>query len=500
MAEPGGICISGSAYDQVETKLTIGFQDIGPQAVKNIDKPVAAYRLVPGSEAAPTKPSARSRRMPAIAAAVVLLALGAGGYWAWDNSRLPTVEAASLKKMAFPLPTEPSIAVLPFNNLTGDADQDIMIDGLVEEIITSLSKVPNLFVVARNSTFSYKGKAVKVSQVAEELGVRYVLEGSVRGSGDNARFTAQLIDAVAGHHLWAESYDREIKDILDLQSEIALQIVTELDVELVSGEWARLQRRTTSSPEAYEIFLRARAHTGGGKEGLVAKIRMYEQAIELDPNFAAAWANLADRTAGMGRQGYVDMDPAYAEGERLARKAIALDDTFSGAYLALSTIHRWRGEFDESLALVEKALARAPNDAEANLFKGRMARLAPGRAEEAIPVIKKAMRLNPHYPLNYLNQLGWAYLAAGQYQEAHEVYLEYALRRPNSHGPHMRLAMTYSLLDQPEKARAEAAESLRIRPERTIAQHIKLAPYRDSNPALIKLEVDAMRAAGFPEE
>ena len=196
--------------------------------------------------------------MPAIAAAAAVLValIAGGGYWAWDNSRLPTVGAASLEKMAFPLPTEPSIAVLPFDNLTGDADQDIMIDGLVADIITSLSNIPNLFVIARNSTFTYKGKAVKVSQVADELGVRYVLEGSVRLSGDTARVNAQLIDAVAGHHVWAERYDRDMGDIFALQDDISVEVVTAVEVKLVSGELASIQRGTTSSAEANKLYLR----------------------------------------------------------------------------------------------------------------------------------------------------------------------------------------------------------------------------------------------------
>ena len=293
MADPGGICISGTAHDHLTNKIDVGYQDLGEQTVKNIAKPVRAYRVLLEEGAAGTMARSPARQWRA-AAAITLLAIGAGGYWAWDNSRLPTVEAASIDRMAFPLPDKPSIAVLPFRNLTGDPDQDIMIDGLVEDIITSLSNIPNLFVIARNSTFTYKGKAVKVSQVAEELGVRYVLEGSVRLSSDTARVNAQLIDAVAGHHVWAERYDRNMGDFFALQDDISVDVVTAVEVKLVSGEMARIRRGTTSSAEAYGLYLRGVQHySGSSKEDTALARQLFEEAVELDASFAAAWARLS---------------------------------------------------------------------------------------------------------------------------------------------------------------------------------------------------------------
>ncbi len=209
---------------------------------------------------------------------------------------------------------------------------------------------------------------------------------------------------------------------------------------------------------------------------------------------------MAINYARMGRIGLEDRDLAYSRAEELSLKAIAADEAYSGAYLALSTVHRFRGEFEESLALVEKALSLAPSDANAIMYKGRMLRLLPGRAEEAITTIKSAMRLNPFYPANYLSQLSWAYFAAGRYQEAHDVGLEYATRRPNRDHAHWRLAMTYSILGHPDKAHDEAEETLRLNPNRTIAKTLKLSPYANSNPALIGVEIEAMRAAGFPEK
>ncbi len=246
LAEPQGICISGSAFEQVRDKLELGFEDLGDQQVKNIDRPVRAYRVLSDPDdagkivTAPTKRATRWK-VPALAAALVVI-IAAGGL-AWWQPWAPDVEPASVERMAFPLPEKPSIAVLPFDNLSGDPEQDYFGDGIAENIITALSKIPDMFVIARNSSFTYKGKPVKVQQVAEELGVRYVLEGSVQRSGDQVRVTAQLIDAVTGHHLWAERYDRQLTDIFALQDDIAQNIVTALEVKLTAGEQARVWRR-----------------------------------------------------------------------------------------------------------------------------------------------------------------------------------------------------------------------------------------------------------------
>jgi TolB-like protein/Tfp pilus assembly protein PilF len=500
LAEPGGICISRAVRDQVRDRMDIDLEDMGEVEVKNIARPVWVFRVRADGvlSSSPISKTVINHRLLGSAVVLIAMAMGAGVWW-WQPWAA-RVEQASVARMAFPLPNKPSIAVLPFDNLSGEPKLGILVDGLVEEIITSLSKIPRVFVISRNSTFTYKGRAVKVRSVAEDLGVRYVLEGSVRKSGPKLRFTAQLIDTVKGHHMWAESYDRELKEILTLQSEIALQIVTELDVKLVSGELARLQRGTTSSPDAYEAFLKAEAAPTDTKENNVAQIRMYLQATKLDSNFAAAWAAAAIRQARLGRIGLEDRDVAYRKAETLARKAIAANDTYPGAYLALSTVHRFRGEFKESLKLVEKAIALAPNDAEAIMYKGRMLRLLPGRASEAIPLIKSAMRLNPHYPPVYVAQLSWAYFAAGRYPEAHETALEYAKRKPNRDHAHWRLALTHSLLGQPDKARDAAARAIQLNPNRTIERTIKLSPYAKSNPALLKAEIEAMRAAGFPEK
>ncbi len=402
--------------------------------------------------------------------------------------------------MSYPLPQQPSIAVLPFANLATDEVPDVVVDGLVEEIITSLTKIPKVFIIDGNSTFTYKGRAMAAAEVAEDLGVRFVMSGSVRGSGDHVRITVALSDALQGRQVWAESYNRGVDDVLALQTEVARRVVSELNVELVSGELARLQENTTNDPAAYILFLEAQAAPRSSREDVLHRIQLYQQSLDQDPDFAAARAAWAIDLAQMGRTGLADRDTVYTQAEELARAAIESKPGYSGAYLALSTVYRFRGEFDQSLALVEQALEIAPNDADAVLYKGRMLRLLPGRAEEAIATIEQAMRLNPYYPPDYLSQLSWAYFAAERYEEAHAIGLDYAALRPNHDHAHWRLAMTYSILGAPEKAAEEVATTLRLNPKRTIETTLAASPYAKSNPKLMEAEIAAMRTAGFPEQ
>jgi len=295
LAEAGGVCISGSVFEQIKHKLSLGFEDMGQQQVKNIAEPVSAYRLVPGrvsvsagATAAATSSRVRHWRIPAMAAAVALI-FAAGGLAIWRPWE-PRMESASLERMAFPLPDKPSIAVLPFVNLSGDATQDYLGEGIADNIITALSRISEMFVIARTSTFTYKGKAVKVQQVAEELGIRYVLEGSVQRSGDRVRVTAQLIDALTGHHLWAERYERELKDAFSLQDDITLNVVTELAVKLTEGAGARIQRGNTNNPEAYQLVRRGIDHFFRfTKEDNAEARRMFQKAVEVDTNYAVGW-------------------------------------------------------------------------------------------------------------------------------------------------------------------------------------------------------------------
>ena len=305
LADPGGICISGSAYEQIENKLALGYDYIGEHTVKNIVKPIRVYRVPTGPEilqkVTEEKRPAPSWQRTALAVVIALVVV-AGGVAIWKTYRpSPQMEVASVEKMAFPLPDKPSIAVLPFTNLSDDPEQDYFSDGLTEEIISALGSVPRLFVIARNSTFTYKGKPVKVQQVAEELGVRYVLEGSVRKSGDKMRITAQLIDALNGHHLWAKRYDRNLSDIFAVQDEITKKIITAMQVKLTEGEQIRAAARGTANLEAYLKCLQAKEYIQlVNIESIALAKQLAEEAIALDPEYAWAYYTLGTAPHGGG--------------------------------------------------------------------------------------------------------------------------------------------------------------------------------------------------------
>ena len=302
LAEGGGICISGTAYDQVENKLGLEYEYLGEQEVKNIEKPVRVYRVLsfPGAAAhrvvrAKSATERKWRKAALVIAAVVVL--GAGALLIWNfflRLTPPSVEVASKEKMAFPLPDKPSIAVLPFVNLSGDPEQEYFSDGITEDLITDLSKVSGIFVIARNSTFAYKGKPVKIRQVAEELGVRYVLEGSVRKADKQVRINAQLIDATSGHHLWADRYDGRMGNIFSLQDKITQKIVSALAVKLTSTEQEQVSRKDTDNIEAYDAFLQGWEHYLRSTEKDLGKaVSFFKRAIELDTNYGQAYAALA---------------------------------------------------------------------------------------------------------------------------------------------------------------------------------------------------------------
>ena len=300
LADGGGICVSRSAHDQVKNKLDVGYQDLGQRGVENIPEPVRVYRVV--LEPDPKwkmigKIWSRMKQWQKVALTIGIALLQVGGGLVvkkyFDRPPSPPVATASVQKAALPLPDKPSIAVLPFENMTGDPKQEYFADGFTEQIITSLSKIPALFVISRNSTFSYKGKPVKVQQVSEELGVRYVLEGSVQKSSNRIRINVQLIDAISGQHVWAESYDRDLKDIFGLQDEVILKITSAMSVNLTAGEQARAWAEGTKSLEAYLKLMQGREYRyKGNRESNALARRMAEEAIALDPKYAEAYVLL----------------------------------------------------------------------------------------------------------------------------------------------------------------------------------------------------------------
>ena len=502
LAKPGGICISRTAYDHVKNKLKLGYEYLGVHSVKNISEPVKVYRVLTEPEAVgkvigEKRFLGRVSRKTAIAAIIVLVIV-AGGLIGWNIylQQSKKIEPASLDKMAYPLPDKPSIAVLPFNNMSGDPTKDYLSDGLTEEIINGLSKSNNLFVIARNSTFTYKGKAVKVQQVAEDLGVQYVLEGSIQWSGDRIRITAQLIDALNGHHLFSEKYDRELKDIFALQDEITMKVMTGIGITLRGGETAWRSKKGTKNLEAFLKWMQAVAYSQNfNKENAIMIRRLCNEALTLDPDYANAYASIASANI---IEVYVGASKSpresLAQAEKMAVKALELDDSNVGALIQLSIIYVFRRQFDKALIQAEHALALAPNSAFAN-FMLRTALMHSERFEEAISYFNKSLRMNPILPFSQLlNNLGSAYRWLGRYDKAIAAYKKLFQFAPDHLPGHANLAATYIMAGREEQARAEAAEVMRIDPKSSLENFARSFPYRKE---LVDELVIAWRKAGL---
>jgi len=488
LADSGGICISKTAFDQIETKLPLGYEYLGEQSVKNIPKPVGAYRVLmqprvtvadePGKE----KPAnLRSRAIIVGSVAVILVAVVVG-FWQFYNRR-SSVDPASLEKMAYPLPDKPSIAVLPFVNMSGDREQEYFSDGITEDLIVDLSKISGLFVIARNSVFVYKGKPVKIAEVGRELGVRYVLEGSVRMADNKIRITAQLVDASTEGHLWAQRYDRDLKDIFSLQDDVTQRIVAALSVKVTEDEQKRLLRRYTDNMEAYDYYLRGLEYFSKlTKETNILARKMLQRAIDLDPQFAAAYALLGLAHSQEWTQGWSQDSQPLEHAFELAQKAIALDETLPLGYAILGEVYLHKKKHEKAIAAQQKAIALSPNDADGIAGLGGILTWA-GRPEETIGLAKKAMRLNPMYPTEYLWNLGHAYYLMGRIEEAVETLNRARDRSPEYIPVIAYLAASYAELGRMEEARTLAAQFNRLSPRTSIDVWRHRLPYKDKKVA-----------------
>jgi len=394
-----------------------------------------------------------------------------------------------------PLPDKPSIVVLPFVNLSEDPKQEYFSDGITEDLITDLSRISGLFVIARNSAFFYKGKAIKVGDISKELGVRYVLEGRVRKADDRVRITAQLVDATTGHHLWAERYDRSLRDIFALQDEIRQKIVATLKLQLTLREQGYLARKSTDNLEAYDSFLRGSEYFFRfTKETNVQARQMFERALELDPEYAEAYA-LLGWTYLMEWISQWSQDPqALERASEMAQRAIALDDSLPTPHSTLSQAYLWKRQHEQAIAEGERAIVLGPNSADDYVHLARTLNFA-GKPEEAVGLVEKAMHLNPRYPAWYLFELGFAYRLMGRHEEAIVTLKKVIIRNPNFPVAHMQLAAVYSELGRGEEARAEAAEILRISPNFSLEGSRQRAPYKDQ--ARFEGYLAALRQAGL---
>jgi adenylate cyclase len=503
LAEGGGICISGTAFDQVKNKLKLGYEYLGEHAVKNIAEPVRVYKVLTepeytGKVIGELKPKTKQLRGVAIGAVAILIIV-AGIFAIWNFYLRPDVEPASVEKMAYPLPEKPSIAVLPFVNMSGDPKQEFFSDGMTEEIITGLSKSPYLFVIARQSTFAYKGKPVKVKQVSEELGVRYVLEGSVRRSGKKVRITAQFIDALTGHHLWAERYDRDLKDIFALQDEITMKIMTALHVKLEVGDQARVLQRGARNLEAFLKAMEGREHIYRyNKEDNAMAKKLFKEVIALDPDWAMGYWGLSrtlfwDVYLGTSKSPKESMAKAF----ELLKKANAMDESNASVHVGLGVLLTQIRQYDKAVSHVEQALALEPNLPEV-LHHAASTLCFAGRPEEAIGLINKAMRLDPVSQAQYFIILSLAHRMTGRYDEAMKQAKRAVERDPKNQFGYITLAGASILAGHEEEARAASEQVLKINPKFTLEKYARTLKYKDQSQ--VKLYIEALRKAGLPDK
>jgi TolB-like protein/tetratricopeptide (TPR) repeat protein len=462
VAAPGAICLSEDAYRQVKARLDLSVSDLGNTQFKNIAEPIRVYSLRVGT--AEAKATANSESA---------------------TSRLATVPPLKL-----------SIAVLPFANMSGDVEQEYFADGISEDIITALSKLPQLFVIARNSSFTFKGKNVHVQEVGRSLGVRYVLEGSVRRSGNRVRITAQLIDAASGGHLWAERFDRDLTDIFAVQDDVTQQIVDALAINLTEGDRQRLAPEHTGNIEAYDYFLRGRELWHRlTKETNIAARDLLQRAIELDPNFASAHAFLALTHVLDYLNGWSPSPPNSREqAEELARRAVALDDRDPRAHWALSIVELYSRRHDVAISEAQRAIILNPNFAEGHVSLGE-ALYYSARADEALKYFDRAKVLNPYFPDVLLHFQALASFQLGRYEQAVGLLKERLTRNPATDVSRALLASSYGHLGRFDEARAAWQEVLRVNPDYSLEYRRKVLPYK--NPEDFELLVDGLRKAGL---
>jgi adenylate cyclase len=495
LGEPGGICISDVVYKQV-AKLNLGFEDLGDQEVKNIPEPVRAYRVRP--EAVAVTPEAESRPprrvAPFVAVAAVVVAVIAV---LWGIYPRPIAVEEPVPATGLELPDKPSIAVLPFANMSDDPGQEYFSDGISEDLITDLSRISGLFVISRNSSFVYKGRPVSVQQVGRDLGVRYVLEGSVRKANDRVRITAQLVDATTGGHVWADRYDRKLEDIFALQDEVTGKIVDALEVSLTESERAGIERIPTENLEAYDYFQRGvRFIFRFTPESMRQGRAMLETAIELDSEFAGAHAALAmtyfNEWWAQWRPGSQPMDRAV----ELAKRALALDDSLPLPHEVLAFDHVRNGRHEKAVAEAETAVALGPSVGEPYAMLAEVLNLA-GRPEEAIPNAKQAIRLNPRASFAYRPILAESLRQIGRHDEAVSE-----LQRSLDDNPFFLLAnvvLAHVLVElgMEDAAKRAAAQVVTISPGYSLKAVREMVPYKD--PAQTDSLIANLRKAGLPE-
>jgi adenylate cyclase len=503
LSEAGGICISGRAYDQVSNKLGLEYENLGEHQVKNISTPIRVYRVLsfPGAAAhrvIKAKKIMRKKWIWAVACTIfILIIIVAGLYWKYFYLPAP-IEIASGNKMSFNLSKGPSIAVLPFDNMSKDPDQEYFCDGITENIIAVLSRIPKLMVIARYSTFAYKGKSINVQQIGHELGAQYVIEGSIQKSDDRVRITVQLIYTKSGHHMWSERYDRELKDIFKLQDEIAIEIAKAMQIHITEGEIAKTRLKDIPDLQTYFKVLKAQKYLNHNtKEGNILARKEAEELQELYPEVSGVYALLGHVylqgfTVGTCESALICLGKAT----EAIRKALSIDSNNSDAHLLASWLYLIRKEHEKAIVEAQNAIMLNPNNADAHAMLG-WALLLSGRPGEAIGILNTAIRLNPIPPVEYLFNLGWAYRLSKQYDKAIEMYKKCLRRQSDFWLAYAGLAVSYHFLGREKEARTAVKEALNLNPDYSIKLIKKLSPYK--NQAELERVVEASRKLGVPE-
>jgi adenylate cyclase len=463
LAAPGGVCISGIVNESVGNRVDASFKDGGEVAVKNIARPIRIWKWLPDNEAAASEGFAKP--------AATDMAKG----------------------------EPPSIAVLPFNNISGDPEQEYFSDGITEDIITDLSKIAGLLVIARNSSFAYKGKSPDIRTVGRELGVRSVLEGSIRRAGNRVRITAQLINAANGAHLWAERYDRDLTDIFAVQDEVTRHIVDALKVKLTPSESASIAEVPTNNFAAHDLFLRGRELLRGMKwnrEIFDQTVAILTRAIELDPGYAEPYAGLGMAHILDFQNKWTGAPDALDVAARYAAQAIEKGPTVPFAHWTGSVIAIWMRNLERARQQAEKALALSPNYAPAYGTLGH-AEIYAGRPLAAVSFIERAMRLDPAFVQQYLHFLGLAYLVAGKYEVAAASFRERIRLAPGTDLSRGLLVSALGHLGETDEARRVWAELKQLNPRYSFAEHLARLPF--SNPGDADRITEGLAAAGLPD-
>jgi adenylate cyclase len=457
LAEPGGICISAAVYDQVRDKLDMPFRDMGEQNVKNIDRPVRV--------------------------------------WQWVAGTAPGTAGSPASSSPLALPDKPSIAVLPFDNMSHETDQEYFADGLTEDIITELSRFQTFFVIARHSAFVYKDKAVAVQDVGRELGVHYVVEGSVRKAGDRLRVVVQLIEAASGNHIWAERYDHDLTDMFDLQDEVTRSIVAAIPGRLESADLNRIKRKRPEDMAVYDYVLRGKMHHHRGtQDDNTEALRLLDKAIELDPEFAEAYAWKACTLGQALARGFGDnKEELFAQDVEAVEKALSLDENNFECHWIMCEVRMIVARLEEAELHHQKAFALNPNDPRVVAQRSELLTWL-GRPVEGVDWARQAMRLDPYNAAGRAHLLGRALYIARSYEDAIEAFKQ--VRVP-SFSHHAEIAACYAQLGSDEKASLHAGKVLSLKPDFSIADHVQGLPFKESRDR--DQYRDGLRKAGLPE-